>query len=474
MSSLKGRVWAALLTTFLLEGLSRLSSFFILALSNRSLGIDRFGWTQLQLNTMEVLQQCIVFGYTYLVFAEMNKVQGDRQQLRGLFSQILGLRLVQSLFLFSAYLILQVTFHKFDPALSAFMFLTTFSVALDANWFVIFERKLPAFNTLLSIFKLAQLLTIYFFIKGPEDSYLLLFALAIPNCLFNVGSFIYTVRVLGVAPPHRSQCAQIFRKSLPFASIVLLGALIDRIDIFTLNSFYSEELGAYTGASRLVQSLVGMMSVLIAPLHMEITRTEDDKDFVKQVQFAFWILASLALPLIAGGPFVSSFVTGLVLKNLGTLTPTYFSLLLFHALGSVFIYVFGFFVLMTKSKPWKLGFCYLFGILIFTLSCLIFKHLLMPGLAIAVAVVLGKMSAGLLAWIFSRSDLPDFEWKVFYHPLLAALAMAVGLWLLPPVPPYSKLIFGALLYLVVLSLFMRKEIKTLLTHKFFKKALGRS
>ncbi len=459
----------------LLEVINKISPLLILHHAQKTLGLPDFGWAQYQLALFEVVQPFVTYGFASYALAEASSKDNAESELQKLFTHILILKLINAA-LVSLFYIMS---HQFESHSRAdqysfdILFLVMIASIADSFWICIARHKLATMSLVSGLLRLLSLFLILGFIETADDRHLFVLLSLLPNTAISVATGIYSFRLLSLSRIFLSNLVDILRKSTPFALIVLLITMLDRIDIFFVERWFGLEVaGIYSGPAKVSQSLSMIISSLALPFYAEILRIQEPKVLLKHVALSLWCLSALVSPIIFGLPFIQEELVETLFTNLPQSAHQLVSLLSVGMVGTVLLSVFGLQILMSKSRPWPI----IWGsaLCVATVPIMIWiakDHLGYQ--AAAYCIVFGKIAIGLFCMQFAKEFLPKIPWLSFFKPLLAGAGMAYILYEIDVKGMLANIVWGALAYLLCLSLSNFKEFKQILQHQKVRAMLDR-
>jgi O-antigen/teichoic acid export membrane protein len=152
-----------------------------------------------------------------------------------------------------------------------------------------------------------------------------------------------------------SKLKEIAFKSTPYALVIVFTTLLDRIDLFLVERWFGlEAAGVYAGPAKIIQSITLLVIGIAVPIYAELLKVDDKEDLSKHIGLSLWITTTIVSPIIFGIPFIEHDVLGIVFTDLPSSADGLLTIQSLGLIGSILIVVFGFQLLMSKSKPWAI------------------------------------------------------------------------------------------------------------------------
>jgi O-antigen/teichoic acid export membrane protein len=460
----------------LLEAINKVSPLLILHHAQKTLGLTDFGIAQYQLTMLESVQPFITFGFANYALAE-RAVQTDNQtETSAIFSHIGALKIINAL-LFATFIVISTpTGHApFSQSIYSTGILTLILAACvaDSMWYCIAKHKLAQMSLLTGLFRITTLILILLLVDQRTDMNLFIVLCILPNVATSIYSGYYACKNLEITRIAAATMKKIVIKSAPFAILILLVTILDRIDIFLVERWYGPEgAGIYSGPAKVVQSLSLLIAGLATPFYAETMKVNESESLYKHVSLSLWLFTALAAPIIFGIPFIEKQALSILFKDLPASAENLLSVTSIGILGTVLSSVFALQILMPKSRPWPVIIGATIGLLI---SCAI-AWASQPSFGIhsaAIGIVCGKILFGLTCLWASREFLPKLPLASFLKPMLAGACMSIFLYLIASNDMAVNLGCGGLSYVFFLSRINQKEFNNLIRHPKIKSLLGR-
>ena len=461
------RITIAVVSGLVLEIINKISPLLILHHAQQSLGLSDFGWAQYQIAFFEVIQPLIVFGFPNFALAESG-TKGERE-VKSLFTHLLMLKIANALIVTIVFLGFKLWRYGYTPDWFAagILLVTVLASISDSYWFVILRHKLAALSLINAFLRVACLGLIFALIQSPVDRGLFVVLSLIPNFLVAIGSGFYAYRELGLAAWQRAKLIPILRGALPFAFIVLLTTLLDRLDLFLVDSWFGlTAAGVYAGPSKIVQSLSFLISALALPFYAEILKVQDPKSLWQHTALSVWLLSALVAPIVFGVPFIEGDLIALIFPGSVQAGNRLLSLLSVSMIGNILLAVYGLQILMSKARPWPV----VGGAILGLVTLVTFAGLAKASLglqALAIGMACAKLVMGVFCAQRARKELPSWPWRPLLTPMLAGAIMALGLHQLKLGGLVAPIVTGAGLYALSLLIFNYRELRDIVRHPKF-------
>ena len=460
------RISVAIASSLVLELINKISPLLILHHAQKNLGLTEFGWSQYQLAIFEIIQPFVSYGFANYALAETSAAGCSQDRVRRIFTHIMLLKIFHAVVVSSLYLLNR----KLNGAPIADLYslgillLVVGSAVTDVFWYCILQHKLAKFTLLSGILRILAMLLILFFIKTTADSRLFVCLMLLPNAMIAISSGVYAFSQLKFGTIDWQFLKIIFSKSTPFALVVLLVTLVDRVDIFLVEKFFGlDAAGSYAGPAKIIQSLSLIAASLALPFYAEMLKVHDAHSLAKHTKLSLWFLSALIVPIVFGLPFIEGDVLQLVFSNLPSPANHLLSSLAIGMIGNIFVTVFGLQILIAKARPFRLSIG-AGATLIFIPTVVWLTKDWFGYQAVAYSLVLGKIGFGLSCVYYSREFLPKTPWLSFIKPVLAGVAMAGFLSLLRVDGLGLNILAGGVSYSVCLLLINFKEFLDILQH----------
>jgi len=466
MSINRRRLSLTIASGLIVETINKVSPLLILHHAQKYLGLAAFGWAQYGVALLETLQPLVAFGYTNYAMAEVGRAGGAMDRCRQLFSHMTVLKILHAVLVIASCLI-WTQWQNSDGHLNenfALLALILGSTAIDAIWFGMVKQKLALFTLLGGLARIFSLLAILYLVRTPDDKHLFMILILIPNVIIALTSGFFALKELQFSRIIPKQLWEVFRGATPYALIAIILILYDRYDLFLVERWFGlESAGAYSGPSKVVQSLIALTGSVVMAFYAEMVRVQDRESLFKHAALSLWCLMAITTPIVFGAPFVETEAMQLLFTHHTPEADGIFSLLSIGIIGNVVITVFGLQLLQLKGKPWLLIQALLLGLLVGPLLAYILRdHLGIK--AAAWAVLSSKALSATLAVIYARPLIGRIPWSSLSRTLLAGAAMALVLMLAGPTGLILKLLLGAFVYLFTLVILNRAQVWQVLHH----------
>lgn len=302
---------------------------------------------------------------------EIAKIKNDHFRLSKLFSELVFLHLIFTLFFLIIYFIIVFTFDKFHSNIN---FYIAGSLMLLSNVFIVewYYQGIEDFKfiTLRNlIVRSILLVTVFLLVKNPNDSFIY-FVITVVMSLTNAAiNFTYAIKKTPFNLKVKSSELKKHIKPLLFifSSIIFISfyTLLDTI----LLGFLSNErsVGIYSMAlkvARVPMMIIGTLGVVLIPKLAIFHNDNNTENFKKLIEKSISFVLTLSIPIIF---LLSSCSSEIILFFAGSsFIESQFVLILLSTLG-LFIgisNVFGLQVLTPMSKDKYLTFSVLFGTIV--------------------------------------------------------------------------------------------------------------
>lgn len=454
------RISITVLSGVIIELLNKIAPLIIIHFAQRRLGIENFGYALFGLTVIEVAVPFIVFGYNQVGIIEGGK---NPERISTLISNIFLLKTLHFFGVVGALLAFFYTvpsYQKYFSLMLPLCGLLVFTV-VESFWVQAATQKMIVSNLLVGICRFLGLGAILLLIDNASDAILFAILSLATNALVNVLSAVHSLWSFGLTRPDRVELQSIARKAKPFAAVVLLTIVSDRMDVLMAEHFAGlAGAGYYAGCSRFGHSLMQIANVVVATFFSEMVVVKDRELLRSHMRMSVRILALLIAPIVVGVWFVDgdllSFVFDDSFRSVKSLLgwsfiATTFGLLTV-AFGQQVLFVLG----KTQSyvRALLLGICIAF--------CIAYFGARDANLyAIAIAMCIGKgVSAVYVIWVACQ-NLRFFPYREIFYGLLPAALMALVLYLLPLTHFYTKVGAGVLIYAVGVIIFNRSTLLAL-------------
>ncbi len=463
----KRRIGLAILSGLLLDLINKISPLIVLSHAQRYLGLASFGHAQWLIALIETVQPIIFFGYTNYAMSEIAKAGKGPSFPGQLLSQVNVLKVLHLAALLLFFLVWQTTAGPQSLSFGQICLigLACFAVTLDATWYGLYEHKLARLNIVGGIIRVLALFAVIYFVRSPDDVSVYALFLLLPNIVVSAVTGIYAYRRVGFARVKISEIFETAKVSAPFGVVVFLYVFFDRFDLFLVGEWFGpEQLGAYAGASRVVQSLILLTGSIVLAFYAENIHIKEAKALQSHLSLNLWLLMSLAVPVMLGAPFVASDVMNFIFPSAPVATHSLFWVLALGFVGNVLITVFGLQLLLLQAKVKSMIFALVAGLVTALIFAAIFKDSL--GLhACAWGVVLGKWVAAVIITFNGTKLITGLPWPSIGRPLAAGIFMVLALVVFKPDGFFVTVIVGGMVYSAAVFLLNQEQIGSLLKRK---------
>jgi O-antigen/teichoic acid export membrane protein len=452
------RISLAVSANLFLELINKISPLLILHHAQKSLGLAGFGWAQYQLALFETLQPFITYGFPNFAMAQAK--DNDPDAMRSLSTHIFALKSINALLVIGFFILQQGG--QLDLLTAGILTLVVVSCVFDAFWLCVVRHKLVWVSLSSGILRLISLGLILFLVRQPEDQELFLMLSILPMALISLATGFYAYSTLAFSRISMARLRHILFQATPYALLIFLITLLDRLDIFLVEHWFGiESAGVYAGPARITLSVAMLLSALALPFFAETRRIEDRESLYQHVNLSVWLLSASIAPLLFGLPFVETTLIEVMFPRQPASAEGILSLLSFSLIGSIFLSVFGVQILLAKGKVWEPLKAVVAGLIIVPLLMMLLQQ---RGelFGVAFSMVIGKIAVGLLCLYLARDLLLKFPFASFFKPMLAAAGMGVALFFLGSEIFVVNVLAGALIYIALLVIGNYQELRALL------------
>lgn len=351
----KGRIAWTLVAALASEAVNKIVPLLTLHLAATRLGVEAFGSSQFALWILEWGILLVAFGYAQSIPLALRRAQSavEKQEIAG---AVLAGRMFQAGITLIATLVLLAAIPGWDayrPAIIASSFIL-FTSALEMSGVLLALQKNALVSLSMVAGKLASLAGIWWLVQSPADSVAFVTITNGANAIVGTGTFLISLKLLGVRIPRRGQIWQMFTQAAPFAGATLLLVALERFDLAIVEHFQgSQGAGLYSASSRLVQSITPLIAAISTVFFSEMIAIFDVQEIRRHMRLSVLSTMAILLPVTAGAWFAGGGVLELVFGNgFGSQAPT-LSVLLLVCVAHSLILVAGFQMcgLRQKMRP---------------------------------------------------------------------------------------------------------------------------
>lgn len=434
----------------------------IIHVAQRRLGIEKLGYALFGISVIELVIPFITYGYNqYAVIAAGRNPKTTAHLMSGtsLLKLCHFLVLVGILYAFFRYV---PSYQSFFPLIMSLSVLLVFA-CFDMVWVQTASQKLSVYNLFVGLCRLLTLLLILLFIKNSQDAILFAVLSLTGNALVNVFSTFYSVHKFAWSRPNWSSIKHIFKSASPYSSIVILGILAERMDIFFAEYFGGlQGAGYYACCARLSHSLTQIANTIIAAFFSEMVVLEDKESLSAHLRMSTWVLLFFLSPILFGVWFVSgdilSFIFDDSFRSIQNLLGWLFLSTAFTLVASSF----GQQVLLLSGKIKTFTKALALGILISLILAYLYGGRSLY--AIAIAMCIGKFFTMLFVIGAARKSLVDFPLSILFKTMIPGLIMSGVLYLLQLKAFMQNILLGAFVFLLSGYFLNMREYHYLFTH----------
>lgn len=457
------RVSMAVMGGLFVEVINKLIPVFILAYAQSRIGIQGFGTAQFVITLVEMALPFITFGYSYYAAFSFKDAEKKLEDLRELVSGVLTLRLFHALIvslILSSYAYFQQS-SNYPTQMLPFVLPILFLAAFDMTFVNFGAQRMLRLSVVVGICKILSLVTIVFLVVDSDDLWVYTLATLGVGGAVNLYTSFWVIPKVGLKSPSLHQLKAIFRKSIPFAGIVLLVPAFERFDVLIVETMvHGSDLGRYMGAWRLAFSFLPFLMIVINAFLSEVFVRQDTEQFLKHISSAFLISLCLMAPIFIGSIFVGEDLLVLVYDENYVSASVFFSIFCFSILIESLLLIFGVQVMVfynqTKKLIWVLATFVFAGALI----CY-FVGLFHNPLWVAVSAVAVRLSCGLWCFMESRKFVGQFVRidRKFIGLGGALVAMSAILFLLQDTNLVFKIVVSGSAYLLSFIYLCKNDLK---------------
>lgn len=473
MSVERKRIAAGLVAGVIAEIANKLFPLLTLHIAASKLGVLEFGRSQFVLWLVDIAAVFVIFGYGSL--APLLWRDGPSSEER---SRLLGMtmlvRTVHAGVATAALLLIcqyYVGWNEYLPLLLPSLF-AIFSTAFDMVWALASMQKLTVVSVISLVAKSLGLILILCFVKDNDDALIYMIAILGANAAVNLGSCLYVVKKIGVMLPRAADIKALFSASLPYALCFMLLTLLDRFDVFIVESYLGNEgAGNYIGPAKIAQSFLPFVAMINGIFYSEVLAVFNKESALNHLRLSLRVVLLVVLPIVTGVWFVDADLLALVLDEHYRQFGSVLSVLSQSILPHVFLLVFGLQVLMLAKRISVFNISIAVGL---CAGVAVSWYGLQPYglLGVAFGVTFGKWVTALLTLTFAAKALrfsmflilkqliPVFQPAIVMAVSLSALRLSGAVF-----PWFIEMAIGAAVYSLMMFLLFRSEMKLLLYRK---------
>lgn len=456
----KKRITINLIASLIAEIAHRIFPFLIIRHAQSQLGLDQFGRAQFGINLVEMAMPFVLLGYPHFTAIEVGKNKNNPKKLSSFLAQITSLKLMHAV-IASCVLLSFVWFipsyKEYFTIVLATIFLL-FSGAISSPYVLIGLQKIHIYSMVTISAKTIGLILIYLFVNDPTDAIIYAVLTQVSNGIISLFSFIYSYRAFPFSRPSIPLMKKYFRQSLSFAIILILMTVIDKVDLFFVRNYFSDEIvGLYAGPWRIVQSYSMILLSISTVFFAENITTQNKETTTRHLNFNIWLISAITLPIAFGSWFVNSQLLSFIIGGAFFSSGMIFSILILGASFYTLYQIFGYTILLAQKKIKHLALSLATGIiLLFVFSPTFINAYGISGLA--VSVTLSKAIIGFLCLYKAKPFYEKLPIKEFLSSLFPASLMALFLIYLQSKNMWVNLSAGGVVYLLLFSVINRKKI----------------
>ena len=263
--------------------LNLLISFLLIPIIFRSIGVENFGLVNLSLTIVYLLSIAVTYGYNLNGPKLISVIKNDKKELEKLVNEIISIRLFLSLIIFLAVFIVYILFGNYSNywiiLLSSLVVL--FSEAIYPIFYLQGKDEINILTILNLISKILYFFLIVFFIKNPEDSFLinLIFGL---TCLFSYCFFwiiIYKKEQFNLALPTLKNLKFKIKQNFDYFISTISSYIIFNGGIIILSNYIDDsELGQFSLSQKIGLQLRMIPVFFIQSVLQKVSILNEKKD----------------------------------------------------------------------------------------------------------------------------------------------------------------------------------------------------
>ncbi len=453
------------------ELINKIIPILILHFAQKKLGTESFGYAQFGISIGEIIVPFILLGSQTIGPILLGQVKDNPQKINSLMSHVTYLKFFQ--YLMSCVLLLIICFllPSYQPYFPLFLLAClslVFSV-IDSIWVLLGIQKMMNANLIISLSRLFGLICIILFIKDHADAVLYCFLTMLPNIMINLGTFLYSFTSMHHftwTPFNKKEFIYIFKQSSIYGVVSIMSIVFDRIDILLVERMFDQKnLGLYTGAARIQQSIATSLLTLGLVFFSEAITIKNREALTKHINISLWVGCSLAFPIIFGVWFTSKEILSFIFNNEFNQVSQVLSLLVCNALSVIGIDIFGNQVLMIQKKIKPIIYAYLAGMTLALLTAYYLGSVF--GLTgIALGMLIGKATTLFGIVSHAKHYMNKLNYKEIFKTLIPAISMAFCLFLAKDETLLLKIIGGGIIYSITWGIVYFSKLRKIIFQLF--------
>ena len=275
----KKRVFKTILVVGLAEVFNKLAPLILVNIGSKRLGLEVFGQVTFGVGLLEVAAFMVSFGYHHY---SMLKIGGDKDLDERSIGRHAGALLIMRAAhaVFASVLVLWMASGQSEIVrqISYLAVIALCLSALNMNFYFTIEQKIGQLTVVTTSVRCVLTASAFIFVSTPAEALLFAVVLYGTHCLTDIYSFfIFAIRYK-IRRPNLAVMRNIWSKSFPFGIYFVLTVLLLRSDFFLAEVVSSpENLGLYSGISRVHTSLVNVGLLLATVFFAESFQTKNAK-----------------------------------------------------------------------------------------------------------------------------------------------------------------------------------------------------
>lgn len=456
----KKRIATTVSSGILVEILNKIAPLVILFIIQRRLGIDAFGYAMFGISMVELFLPLVVFGYGHYGSIELSKLKHSPHKAGQLISNIIILRSIHAIILALALIACTYIFPSYHmyQLMALSLSYSFFAASFELMWAFMAIQKMAIFNLFISIGRIASLIIIVIFVEDSRHGLRFAVLSLLSNAAISIFSSLLIIKDFPLKPPDLNSMKLIFRRSAPYALVIALTGLLDRLDMFVIERVAGVTgAGLYAGPARLSHSLTQIANAIILAFFSEMVIINQSSAIRKHLTLGSTILISWCAPVVVGGYFVAGDLLAFLFGNeYHDHAQVLNILLLSMTLGSL-ILAYGLQVLVLHKKLRYLTLSLATGVIL----AIPLSYGLGSGYGpegVAAAIMSGKLVALILIIRKVAKILNFFPLQAIMKSLIPSMVMGAGLLMYQPDSFLLTIALGSFYYIVSGMLVHRNQL----------------
>lgn len=301
--------------------LNLLISFLIIPVIFQSIGAENFGLVNLSLTIVYLLSIAVTYGYNLNGPKLISVIKNDKKELEKLVNEIISIRLFLSLIICLAVFIVYILFGNYSNywiiLLSSLVIL--FSEAIYPIFYLQGKDEINILTILNLISKILYFFLIVFFIKNPEDSFLinLIFGL---TCLFSYCFFwiiIYKKEQFNWALPTLKNLKFKIKQNFDYFTSTISSYIIFNGGIIILSNYIDDsELGQFSLSQKVGLQLRMIPVFIIQSVLQKVSILNEKKDnsintYINKIYYTgIYLTIFIAIFILFSSKFIILLLSG--------------------------------------------------------------------------------------------------------------------------------------------------------------------